>query len=156
MSLTVGRTILSDRQPGLHGFSAVHFAGYLFFLLMPVEALVPLYLAEGHSGTVLIGLAVITALIAQVIDYGIGRAVSDEVIHNLIGHKRYERAKGAIHRHGHWAVLVFNLLPLSSPNLLLIAGVTRYGLRKAMTFSFIGLSVKYVVIVYLSAGFQAL
>ncbi len=153
ISLTIGRTILSDRQPGLSGFSVVHFAGYLFFLLMPVEALVPIYLAEGHSGALLVGIALVTAIAAQTIDYGIGHAVSGEVIDNLIGTKRYERAKGAIHRYGHWAVLFFNLLPLSSPNLLLVAGVTQYSFRKTMMFSFIGLSCKYVAIVYLTVGF---
>ena len=152
ISLTIGRAIVSGRPAGLGSFSLVHFAGYLFFLLMPVEVLVPFYLAEGHSGVLLIGLAVLTALGAQTIDYVIGHAVSGEVIDNLVGTKRYRRAKGAIHRYGHWAVLFFNLMPLSSPNLLLVAGVTRYSFRKAMLFSLIGLSAKYLVIVYLSAG----
>ena len=54
---TLGREIMAGRQPGLVSFGLIHFAGYLFFLLMPVEILVPLYLAEGHPGLVLIGRA---------------------------------------------------------------------------------------------------
>ncbi len=41
VSSTLGREIMSGRQPGLWSFSTIHFAGYLFFLVMPVEALIP-------------------------------------------------------------------------------------------------------------------
>ena len=43
ISFTLGREIMSGRQPGLWSFTIIHFAGYLFFLLMPVELLVPYY-----------------------------------------------------------------------------------------------------------------
>ena len=65
VSSTLGRMIYEGQSPGLGSFAAVHFAGYLFFLLMPVEALVPIYEAEGHAGSTLILLAVGTALVAQ-------------------------------------------------------------------------------------------
>ena len=35
---TLGREIMAGRQPGLVSFGLIHFAGYLFFSLMPVEA----------------------------------------------------------------------------------------------------------------------
>jgi membrane protein YqaA with SNARE-associated domain len=153
MSLTIGKAIVYDRQPGLTSFGVIHFLGYLFFLLMPVEALVPYYLAEGQPGTILIIIAVLTALAAQVIDYAIGYAVSGEVIDSLVGPRRYRRAQRAIERFGPAAVVFFNLLPLSSPNLLLVAGMARFSFRKAIMFSAIGLVSKYVAIVYLSWGF---
>jgi hypothetical protein len=93
VSTTLGRAIYAGHTPGLGSFAAIHFAGYLFFLLMPVEALVPIYQAEGHPGATLIMIALATAFAAQVIDYSIGRAVSDRVIDDLIGEKRYERFK---------------------------------------------------------------
>jgi hypothetical protein len=80
VSTTLGRAIYAGHTPGLGSFAAIHFAGYLFFLLMPVEALVPIYQAEGHPGATLIMIALATAFAAQVIDYSIGRAVSDRVI----------------------------------------------------------------------------
>ena len=148
VSFTLGREIYAGRSPGLTSFALVHFAGYLFFLLMPVEALIPIYQAEGHPGTTLILMAVATALTAQAIDYAIGRSVSDPVIHNLIGEKRYARFKAKIEKWGGWAILLFNLFPLSSPNMLLVAGVMRYSARRAFLNSLVGLTVKYALIVY--------
>ena len=80
VSSTLGRQIYAGQTPGLVSFGLIHFAGYLFFLLMPVEALIPVYQAEGHEPALLVAIAVGTALVAQAIDYGIGRAFSARVI----------------------------------------------------------------------------
>ena len=149
VSSTVGRAIYEGRAPGLGSFVAVHFAGYLFFLLMPVEALVPYYQAEGHSGGVLVLLAVTTALAAQAIDYGIGRAVGTGVLEDFLGRERYAKFSGLIGRWGRWAILTFNLFPLSSPNMLLVAGMSRFGALRALAWSAAGLVAKYIAIVYL-------
>jgi membrane protein DedA with SNARE-associated domain len=148
VSSTIGREIFAGHKPGLTSFGIVHFAGYLFFLLMPVEALVPYYLTEGHAGGVLIGLALVTALAAQAIDYGIGRLLADTVIDKVVGRKRFERYLGKIDRWGSWAIFVFNLFPLSSPNMMLVAGMTKFSPTRAFTYSFAGLLLKYVGIVY--------
>ena len=155
VSTTLGRAIYAGRTPGLASFALIHFAGYLFFLLMPVEALLPIYQAEGHSGGTLILIAVSTALAAQAIDYRIGRAVKDPVIHDMIGEKAYTRFKARIEKWGGWAILLFNLMPLSSPNMLLVAGMTRYSARRAFLYSTIGLTAKYSAIVYLFDRFDA-
>lgn len=159
VSTTLGRALYEGHSPSLTSFALIHFAGYLFFLLMPVEALVPIYQGEGHAGSTLIVVAVGTAIAAQLIDYGIGRSVSEGAIHELIGEKRYTRFKGTIDKWGGWAILFFNLLPLSSPNMLLVAGMTRYSARRAFFYSAIGLTGKYLAIVYaydtVSAWFAA-
>ena len=115
---------------------------------MPVEALVPIYQAEGHPGMTLVALALITAVAAQTIDYAIGYAASDRA-EDFIGEERYTRFKGMIDKWGGWAILFFNLFPLSSPNMLLASGIMRYQPWKAFLFSTAGLTVKYVGIVYL-------
>jgi membrane protein YqaA with SNARE-associated domain len=149
VSSTLGRQIYAGQTPGLLSFGLIHFAGYLFFLLMPVEALVPVYQAEGHPEVLLVGIAVGTALLAQAVDYGIGRAFSDRVITGFIGEERYERFRQRIQQWGGWAILVFNLFPLSSPNMLLVAGIVRYSAGKAFVFSLAGLLGKYVGMVYI-------
>jgi len=148
VSSTLGRAIYAGQSPSLVSFALIHFAGYLFFLLMPVEALVPIYQREGHAGHTLILLAIATAIAAQVIDYSIGRAIKEDSIHELIGEKRYFRFKATIDKWGGLAILLFNLMPLSSPNMLLVAGMTRYSARRAFLFSSIGLTGKYLAIVY--------
>ncbi len=149
VSSTVGRAVYAGRAPGLASFVTVHFAGYLFFLLMPVEALVPYYQAEGHAGGVLVLLAVTTALAAQAIDYGIGRAVGADMLEAFLGSRRHAKFTGFIARWGSGAILTFNLFPLSSPNMLLVAGMSRFGVVRALAWSAVGLVAKYVAIVYL-------
>ena len=149
VSATLGRQIYLGQSPGLTSYAVIHFAGYLFFLLMPVEALVPIYQSEGHAGSTLVLIAVGTAIMAQAIDYGIGRFVSTRVIHDMIGQVRYERFETKINQWGGFAILFFNLFPLSSPNMLLVAGMVRFSARRAFFFSFLGLTLKYSGIVYL-------
>jgi membrane protein YqaA with SNARE-associated domain len=146
VSATLGRAIYEGQSPSLTSFALIHFAGYLFFLLMPVEALVPIYQGEGHAGMTLVFLAVTTAIAAQVIDYSIGRSIKESSIHEVIGEKRYMRFKATIEKWGGWAILLFNLMPLSSPNMLLVAGITRYSARRAFLYSVIGLTGKYMAI----------
>ncbi len=148
VSTTLGRMIYEGRTPGLASFAAIHFAGYLFFLLMPVEALVPVYQAEGHVASTLVILAVSTAIAAQSLDYVIGYVASERA-EAFIGEERYLRFRGMIDRWGGWAILLFNLFPLSSPNMLLVSGILRYEPWKAFLFSSTGLAVKYVGIVFL-------
>lgn len=148
VSATLGRALYAGHTPTLTSFALIHFAGYLFFLLMPVEALVPIYQAEGHSPGLLILVAMLTALAAQAIDYGIGRSVRESAVHKLIGEERYGKFKAMIARWGGWAILLFNLFPLSSPNMLLVAGITRFSALRSFLFSFVGLGVKYTVLVY--------
>ena len=123
---TIGRELIAGEPVGLVSFALIHFAGYLFFLLMPVEILVPLYLAEGHPGLVLIGLSVGTGLLAQTIDYAIGWVVSDRVVATLLSREKFEKFKATFQKWGGWAIFTFNLLPLSSPNMLLVSGIMRY------------------------------
>lgn len=150
VSSTIGREIMAGRQPGLFSFGLIHFAGYLFFLLMPVEALVPYYQAAGESARVLVSLSVVTALAAQSIDYLIGYIVSDRVVDTLIAREKFEKFKRTFDRWGGWAIFTFNLFPLSSPNMLLVTGIMRYNGFKAALISATGLLLKYLGIVYLT------
>jgi membrane protein DedA with SNARE-associated domain len=147
---TLGRELMQGEHPGLLSFGLIHFAGYLFFLLMPVEALVPYYLAAGDSASVLIGLSVTTALLAQTIDYGIGYVVSERVVDTLISREKFEKFKATFNKWGGWAIFTFNLFPLSSPNMMLVSGILRYNRLKAFAISSSGLLLKYVVIVLLT------
>lgn len=151
-SLTVGRDIYTGRTPELDSFILVHFAGYLFFIVMPVEALVPWYLAEGHVGSVLLGLSVSTALAAQVIDFAIGRLLSGRIVEYVIGERRLERAQSLIDRYGGWTIFFFNLFPLSSPSVLAAAGIVRFPPIRAMLWSGTGLTLKYAALVWLFGG----
>lgn len=152
VTATVGQDLMANRRPDLDSFALVHFAGYLFFIVMPVEVLIPIYQAEGHAAIVLVGLAVATAFVAQVIDFSVGWALSGDFIHGLLGEKRHRRAHAAIERHGVWAIFLFNLFPLSSPILLLVAGMVRFTPWVALPVSLAGLTAKYLLMVYVGSA----
>ena len=141
--------ILEGYQPSLISFSLFHFAGYLFFILMPVEALVPFYLSLGHSPLLLFGLALGTALVAEVLDYVIGYLFSERLLKYVVEKKRYQRAEKFIEDYGSYTIFFFNLFPLSSSVISLAAGMIRFPFRKMLFSSFLGLVMKYFFLVYL-------
>jgi|SRR3989344_4458691 len=148
ISVTLGKTLLEGQESTLKSFILLHFGGYLFFLIMPVEALVPYYTGIGYNKFLILILALITAILAQLLDYGIGRLTSHDIITKLIGKKKFERGKKYIDNYGLWALFFFNLLPISSPILTLIAGMMRVNLKKVLYYSIPGLLIKYLVLIY--------
>ena len=149
ISYLASQIFLTEKSATLFSFGLVNFAGYLFFLLMPVELLVPYYTSIGHNAWIIGIVAIVTALAAQTIDYGIGKHFSKKVIDNFVGRKRYNKYRHILHRWGGPSIFVFCLFPLSSPILLLVAGIIRFDYRKAMLYSVTGLIIKYAVIAWL-------
>lgn len=132
-------------------FSLVHFSGYLFFIISPVEILFWHMLGEEHEASLLIQLALGTALAAQLIDYGIGYLFSGTIIDNVIGERKYERNRKRIERYSGTAIFLFCLLPLSSPIIVLVAGMIRYPVRWMLIFGATGLGLKYLFLAWIFA-----
>lgn len=147
VSLTIGKEIYGHREQNLVSFAVVNFSGYLFFFLMPVELAFVYYLKSGADVYLLTTMAVGTALGAQLVDYYIGRFFSFHMIDRLIGRHRYEKAKTEIRKYGNITIFVFNLLPISSPVILLAAGMLKHRLEEALFYSFAGLLMKYLLII---------
>ena len=144
-SLTIGRELYADRTQSIRSFAFIHFSGYLFFLLMPVEMAFVYYLSY-YEEAKLIGIALLTATAAQVIDYLIGLSFSSKFIRHFVGEKRIEKAEKQIRRYGNLTIFVFNLLPLSSPIIALVAGMLKLRFRDLLLYSLTGLVLKYVVL----------
>lgn len=151
LTATVGQDLMANRRPDLGSFALLHGAGYLFFIVMPVEILIPYYQAEGHPEVLLFTIAVSTAFVAQIIDMAIGWALSGEFIHRVIGEKRHRKASSTMERWGAWAIFFFNLFPLSSPILLLVAGMMRFNPWIALPVSLAGLTGKYLLLIFVGA-----
>ncbi len=145
-SFTIGKEIYGHREENLLSFAIVNFSGYLFFLLMPVELAFIYYLKAGIDPISLNAIAISTALCAQLADYYIGRSFSTRVIDRLVGRNRYEKAKEEIRKYGNVVIFVFNLLPISSPVILLAAGMLKLNLKETLFYSLLGLLLKYSLI----------
>jgi membrane protein DedA with SNARE-associated domain len=146
LSATLGQDFIHGKSQSLGSFSILHFSGYLFFLLMPVE-LSFIYCASSYAHIILlIGVALGTALAAQTIDYWIGHSISTKLINRYFGEKKSEKAIRTIRRYGNLTIFIFNLLPLSSPIICLAAGMIKYPFKKVLLFSAVGLLIKYSVL----------
>ena len=145
-SLTIGRDIYGTTDQSLLSFGIVNFSGYLFFLFMPVEIAYIYYVASGIQPLFLFLTALATATAAQLIDYLIGYSFSKKFIFGLIGRNRYRRAEAEIRKYGNITIFLFNVLPLSSPVIALVAGMLKHKLKDTILFSLAGLTVKYVLL----------
>lgn len=145
VSFTIGRELYADKTESIFSFGLIHFSGYLFFLLMPVELAFIYYLAF-YTEVQLIAAALGTAIIAQCIDYYIGKLISAKKILNLMGRKRIVKAERYIQKYGLLTVFVFNLFPLSSPVIALVAGMIKFNFNRFILISSLGLIMKYIVL----------
>jgi len=155
LGLIIGYTILfvpllnaitTNQQISLKTFAIINFSGYLFFIISMVELAFIQVISQGGNPVIYISIAVITAMIAQTIDYAIGYYFSKTVMNKFITQKKYEKYKEKIEKYGNPVIFLFNFLPLSSPILILIGGILRYNYKKILLYSFLGLLMKYVVI----------
>ena len=146
-SMTIGHDIYyGSRDQGLLSFAIVNTAGYLFFLIMPVE-IAFVYYAQGDISIIALNaVAIGTALLGQVVNYAFGVLLSDRIIDTLIGRRRYEKAEDKLRKYGNITIFVFNALPLSSDVISMAAGMLRHRIRDAAFFTFSGLLLKYVVL----------
>ena len=149
-SLTIGKDIYEHNEESLLSFAIVNFFGYLFFfLLMPMELAFIFYLRTGYDPLILNLVAIATAMTSQIIDYLIGYFFSAGIIDRLIGRKRYEKAEDEIRKYGNWALFLFNLLPVSSPVILLAAGMLKYRVKEAVFCSLAGMVCRYLLLTIL-------
>jgi membrane protein DedA with SNARE-associated domain len=145
-SLTVGRDIYyGSRDESLWSFAIISLSGYLFFFLfIPVELPFIYYLNGDVNVWILNLVAIGTALISQSIDYLIGYVFSSKIIDKLIGRHRYEKAEAELRKYGNIAILVFNVLPLSSPIISLAAGMLKHRVKDAIIYTAVGTVIKYL------------
>lgn len=145
VSFTIGKDIYEGRNHTLVSFSLIHFSGYLFFLLMPVEMAFFYYL-NWYDQTTLIWVALVTATFAQSADYLIGYSFNGNGITRLVNARQLQKAEKYITKYGNFTIFVFNFLPLSSPIIALAAGFLKYRFTDLFIFSIAGLFLKYLLL----------
>lgn len=149
ISLTYSDNIIESRNISLESFLVINFLGYLFFLIMPVEALFLYYLTGGYNVMTLIFAATLTGLFGQIVDYLVGKLVNEKYAKEIVGKNKYKKIKNVIHKYGKPIMFVFSLSILSSPIVAFIAGVVKCDWKQIFLYSFLGLLTKYMLI----AGF---
>lgn len=113
---------------------------------MPVE-LAFVYYLPFYPVSQLLSVAILTAVVAQSIDYFIGKLIRPKKIVEFIGEKRIAKAESQIKRYGLLTIFVFNLFPLSSPVIALAAGMLKIDFKRFVLVSSLGLFLKYLILV---------
>ncbi len=145
-SLTFGKDLILGREQSLQSFALLHFSGYIFFLLMPVELAFSYCVSNDFNLILLIGISLGTAIAAQLIDYLLGYSLSKKMLDSFFNAKKQKRAIGYINKYGSFTIFIFNVLPLSSPIICLASGIIKYPIKKVVFFSTLGLLIKYTLI----------
>ena len=145
VSFTLGREWYEGKNQSIFSFALIHFSGYLFFLLMPVE-LAYIYYLSFFSDLEMFAVAILTAVAAQLIDYFIGYSVSSTVVNSLVGEDRIKNAEKHIQKYGNLTIFIFNVLPLSSSVIAVAAGMVKYRFSGFIIYSTAGLIMKYLLI----------
>jgi membrane protein YqaA with SNARE-associated domain len=145
VSFTLGREWYEGKNQSIVSFALIHFSGYLFFLLMPVELAYIYYLAF-FTDIQMFVVAMLTAVAAQLIDYFIGISVSSTIVNNLVGEERIEKAEKYIQKYGNLTIFIFNILPLSSSVIAVAAGMIKYRFKNFIIYSSVGLIIKYILL----------
>lgn len=145
VSFTLGREWYEGKNQSIFSFALIHFSGYLFFLLMPVE-LAYIYYLSFFSNLEMFAVAIFTAVAAQLIDYFIGYSVSSTIVNNLVGEERIKNAEKHIQKYGNLTIFIFNILPLSSSVIAVAAGMIKYRFMGFIIYSSVGLAIKYLLI----------
>lgn len=145
VSFTLGREWYEGKNQSIVSFALIHFSGYLFFLLMPVEVAYIYYLSY-FSALEMFSVAIVTAFAAQLIDYFIGLSVSSAIVNTLVGEGRIKKAEKHILKYGNLTIFIFNVLPLSSSIIAVAAGMIKYRFKGFIIYSLAGLVVKYVLL----------
>lgn len=146
-SFIFGELLLDEKKPELIYYLLIHFAGYLFFLVMPVETIFLYYLSLGYNPVLLIVFAILTAIFAQLIDFLIGLVFAQKVREKYFTSRQYEKIRFRLGKHSQIIIFLFNLSPFSSPLIVLVAGILRIRIDYVLIYSFLGLLVKYLLLV---------
>ena len=147
LSITYGRDFYTQQKVTLLSFALTHTLGYLFFLVMPTELFFLQYVTQTGTYVLPLIIAVTGATLAHCVDYVVGHFVGEAVLSDIIGPKRHERARRTLEHYGNMTLFLFSLLPLSSPIIVLVAGMLRFRFRHVLFYTCAGLLVKYTAII---------
>lgn len=149
VSATLGNDILNSTKPNLFSLVLTHFSGYLFFILMPVELVFLYFLNYEYNEYYLVFLCVLTATLAQTINYFIGYFITAKYAEDFISHKKFVKIKKYIKKHQNITVFIINLSTLPSPLVHLAAGMIKLSYFRTIFFAILGLTLKYLIILVL-------
>lgn len=128
------------------GIFYVGFVGGLFFVPIPQEIPYFYSLVKGNDIFLMTLLVNTGYLLAQIVNYLVGRQLNHFFIH-AVSKKKVYSVRRFVNNYGAKGVLIFNILPLPAPLLTFGLGLARYNSKKLFFWTIVGTAVKYTAII---------
>ena len=126
----------------LTGLFYGHLIGGLFFIPSPDELIFYYALLKGNPFWLAIIFATAGYLIAQVLNYYLGKKLSEPIL-TFVSKEKVYKFRRMTHKYGAMAVFIFNVSPLPAPLLSLALGIAKYNFSRLMIWTTLGKIVKY-------------
>lgn len=126
----------------LIGLFYAHLAGGLFFIPSPDEVIFYYGLVKGNHPLIAILFATSGYMLAQALNYFLGKKLSDPLL-TLFSREKVYKARRTAQKYGPMAVFMFNVLPFPGPVLTFALGITKYNFSKIMFWTLLGKLIKY-------------
>ncbi len=128
------------------GMFYIGLIGALFFVPIPQE--IPYYysLLKGNNIALMTVLVNAGFLLAQVVNYTVGRQLHGFFMH-IVSKRKVYKVRRFINNYGAKGILVFNILPLPAPLLTFGLGIARYNVKRLFFWMIIGLIIKHMIII---------
>ncbi|MEK6918622.1 MAG: VTT domain-containing protein [Nanoarchaeota archaeon] len=134
----------------LKGLFYAHFIGGIFVIPSPDEVIFYYALIKGNPYLLSLLAAVAGYMLAQVINYFLGKKLSN-IILQLVSKKKVYSSRRLANRYGAWGVFIFNLLPLPAPLLTFALGIAKYNFTRLFLLTLAGKVTKYLVLIGIHA-----
>ncbi|MGV8142049.1 MAG: YqaA family protein [Candidatus Pacearchaeota archaeon] len=129
-------------EVSLIGLFYAHLVGGLFFIPSPDEVIFYYALIKGNPILFSILFATAGYMLAQILNYFLGKKLSDPLL-TLFSREKVYKARRTAQKYGALAVFMFNVLPFPGPVLSFALGITKYNFSRLMFWTVLGKVIKY-------------
>ncbi len=126
----------------LSGLFYAHLLGGLFFVPSPDEIIFYYALMKGNTPHLALIVATAGYMVAQIINYVLGRKLSGPIL-TIVSKEKVYKFRRFTNAYGGLTVFVFNVLPFPAPLLTLALGIAKYNFYRLMFWTTLGKVIKY-------------
>ncbi len=143
---------LNIKSLTLFGLFLAHLLGGIFFVPSPDEIIFYYGLIKGNNYFLALLFSSIGYMLAQVLNYYLGKKISPIIMH-LISKKKVYDTRRYVNKYGAWGIFIFNFLPFPAPLLTFALGIARYNFTRLFVLTLVGKLAKYLLLIIVHALF---
>jgi membrane protein DedA with SNARE-associated domain len=130
----------------LWGLFLAHLIGGIFFVPSPDEIIFYYGLIKGNNYFLALVFSTTGYMIAQLLNYWVGKKISPLIMHVISKKKVYETRR-FVNKYGSIGIFIFNFLPFPGPLLTFALGIARYNAIRLFALTLLGKICKYAALI---------